>query len=93
MPSSLSHIDWARKTQGQITPQVGHANHRKTNSYSEAAPKCQAKEPRAPDNVAAVAAANVAKANAFAAAEAPKQSSVDQARDTFRGTGEANISL
>jgi hypothetical protein len=62
-------------------------------TVKRAAPKCQAKEPRAPDNVAAVAAANVAKANAFAAAEAPKQSSVAQARDTFRGTGEANISL
>jgi hypothetical protein len=42
---------------------------------------------------AAIAAANVAKANALYAAEQAKQSAVAVARDTFRTTGETNISL
>ena len=42
---------------------------------------------------AAVANANTAKANVLYAAEQQKQNAVAQARDTFRATGEANISL
>jgi hypothetical protein len=42
---------------------------------------------------AAIAAANAAKVAALDAAEKAKQNAVAQARDTFRTTGEANISL
>ena len=44
-----SHQHGHSETHGEVTPQAGHASHRKTNSHAQAASQCRPAHPRAPD--------------------------------------------